>query len=54
MRVAGQFRAMVAMPSDITIKVKARARSSDGGAIYFDVMNDQGAPAISNGVIILR
>ena len=54
MRVAAQFRAMVAMPSDITLKVKARARSADGGAIYFDVMNDQGAPAISNGVIILR
>ncbi len=53
-RVAGQFRGMVAMPSDITLEIKARERSDDADVIYFDVMNHEGAPAISNGAIILR
>ncbi|MDO8434253.1 MAG: MaoC/PaaZ C-terminal domain-containing protein [Candidatus Binatus sp.] len=53
-RVAGQFRAMVPMPSDIAVRIDARDRSGDGEAIFFDVLNDRAAPAISNGAIVLR
>ncbi len=53
-RIAGQFRAMVPMPSDIRVHTNSRERCNEGTAVYFDVLNDRAAPAISNGAIILR
>jgi acyl dehydratase len=53
-RVAGQFRAMVPMPSDITVRIASRERSAGGAAVFFEVLNDRSASAISNGAIILR
>jgi acyl dehydratase len=53
-RIAGRFRAMVLMPSDITVRVLAREAADGGGAVFFEVLNEQGQPAIANGVIVLR
>lgn len=53
-RIAGQFRAMVLMPSDITVRVLAREVADGDDAVFFDVVNEQGEPAVANGVIVLR
>jgi acyl dehydratase len=52
--ISGSFRAMVALPSDLTIRILSRERSDGVDHIHFDVLNDQGRAAVSNGVIGLR
>ena len=53
-RIAGQFRAMVAMPSAITVRVLSRARTSAGDIVRFEVCNGEGKAAVQNGLIGLR
>ncbi len=53
-RVAARFRAMVTMPSDVTIQVLARERFDDKEVIFFDALNQKGERAISDGVVGLR
>lgn len=53
-RIAGRFKAMVMMPSDITLRVFSREPHQGGHAIFFDVLNAGGEPAISDGAVALR
>ncbi len=52
-RIAGQFRAMVLLASDITVRELARADSGTGTAISFDVLSAKGESAISRGLLTL-
>jgi acyl dehydratase len=51
--VYGEFRAMVALPSDITVRIFAREASEGADAARFDVLNDRGEAAVANGRIRL-
>jgi acyl dehydratase len=53
-RVAGRFNAMVMMPSDIGIRALAREPFKDAELIHFEVLNQDGHPAISDGAIVTR
>lgn len=52
-RIAGRFKAMVMMPSDITLRVFSRERHENGHAVFFDVLNSKGEPAIGDGAVAL-
>ncbi len=52
-RIAGRFKAMVLMPSEITLRVFAREPYQGGHAVFFDVTNAAGDPAISDGAVVL-
>jgi acyl dehydratase len=53
-RIIARFGAMVPMPSNLTLRILAREESSDGARVYFETLNAQGAPAIRDGLVILR
>lgn len=53
-RVAGRFRAMVLMPSHITVRVLSSERRADCTYIHFDVLNEKGELAIVDGRVGLR
>lgn len=53
-RIAGRFKAMVMMPSDITLRVFSRERHGGGHTVFFDVLNGKGETAISDGAVALR
>jgi acyl dehydratase len=53
-RIAGRFSGMVLMPSDITVRTLAREPFGGVDIIHFDVLTQNGEPAISNGAILLR
>jgi acyl dehydratase len=53
-RIAGRFKAMVLMPSDITLRVFSREPHQGGHAIFFDVLNATGEPAITQGAVAIR
>ena len=53
-RVYGRFSAMVLMPSEITVRVLTRERSSDGDAISFETTTEDGGRAIRDGVVMLH
>ena len=52
--ISGSFRAMVALPSDTTIRILSREMSDGVDDIHFEVLNDQAGAAVSKGVIGLR
>ncbi len=56
-RIACRFRAMVLMPSTITVRVwdTIGVNDHDGAteAVRFDVLNAEGGPAVDRGVILL-
>jgi acyl dehydratase len=49
-RLGGSFRAMVRLPSEITLRVLAW----DGRAASFEVLNEAGEPAVRDGYVVLR
>jgi len=53
-RVAGQFRAMVMMPSTITVRVLMREQTPSRDVIRFDVLNSEGELAVQNGLMELQ
>lgn len=53
-RVAGRFGAMVRMPSEVTVRILARCETQEGDVIGFEVRNQEGQPAVRDGVVILR
>jgi GAF domain-containing protein len=53
-RVIARDAEVAELFSDISVRIHSDARSSGGSAIFFDVLNDRAASAISNGVILLR
>jgi len=50
-RIAGQFRAMVLMPSTITVRVLTREVTPEGPVIRFEVLNAAGKLAVQHGLI---
>ena len=52
-RIAGRFGAMVVMPSTIKLRISDREDAGDGRRIFFEVLNEQGGPAIRNGLVVL-
>ncbi|WP_419945201.1 MaoC/PaaZ C-terminal domain-containing protein [Candidatus Poriferisodalis sp.] len=56
-RIVCRFRAMVLMPSTITVRVWDEFPVTDFGsatsAVRFDVLNQEGGPAVDRGVILL-
>ena len=53
-RIAGRFNAMVLMPSDITVRTLSREPFDGADLVHFDVLTQDGEPAISTGAILLR
>jgi acyl dehydratase len=53
-RIAGRFNAMVLMPSEVTVRILSREGSTEGDVVCFEVRNAEGAPAVRDGVIVLR
>jgi acyl dehydratase len=53
-RIACRFGAMVFMPSEVTLEVRAREHHEDGDRISFELLNRDGGRAIRDGVVILR
>jgi len=57
-RITGRFAAMVALPSTLTVRMWAPDSQplNDGaraGAIAFEVLNEQGEPAVRDGIVEL-
>jgi hypothetical protein len=52
-RVHGRFAAMVLMPSMVTVRINSRTPTSDGEAVFFDVLNAYGGRAIRDGMVLL-
>lgn len=53
-RIAGNFRAMVRLPSVMTVRVWPATTGAAGTQVVaFEVLNEQGEPAVSDGVIVL-
>lgn len=50
-RIAGRFRAMVLMPSTITVRVLTREVMSEGSVIRFEVLNAAGKLAVQHGLM---
>lgn len=53
-RIAGRFGAMVLMPSEITVRILSRQTTPQGDVVRFEVRNIDGAPAVQNGLMLLR
>ncbi len=53
-RVACRFGAMVFMPSEVKLEVRAREHHDDGDRIAFELLNRDGGRAIRAGVVVLR
>lgn len=51
--IYGRFAAMVLMPSEVRLRILARARVDRGDAIYFEVLSVEGGRAIRDGVVVL-
>lgn len=55
-RIRCRFRAMVLLPSTITIRVwpaVAEVAGAGGRIVPFEVLNDAGAPAVEDGLLVL-
>jgi acyl dehydratase len=53
-RVTGRFAAMVLMPSLLTVRVWPANHTGDGRrTVPFEVLNAEGAPAVSDGLVVL-
>lgn len=52
-RVAGAFRGMVLMPSDLELRIYPGTPMSGTREIPFEILNVDGRPAISNAVVVL-
>ena len=53
-RIGGRFAAMVLMPSTVTVNIWPAVDSDEGGRIVpFEVLNGEGAPAVSDGFAML-
>jgi acyl dehydratase len=53
-RITGRFNAMVLMPSEITVRLLSREKSTEGDVVCFEVRNSEGAPAVRDGVVLLQ
>jgi len=53
-QIYGRFGAMVLMPSEVLLRIHARAQTGRGEAVFFEAINAEGNRAIRNGVVILR
>ena len=57
-RITGRFAAMVALPSTLTVRMWAPDSSQSDGesataVIAFEVLNEQGEPAVRDGLVVL-
>ena len=50
-RIAGRFRAMVLMPSTITVRVLTREVTPEGPVVRFEVLNAAGKLAVQHGLM---
>ncbi len=53
-RIYARFGAMVAMPSEITLRIISRERSDGGSVLFFETLSADGGRAIRDGVVWLR
>jgi len=52
-RVAGRFGAMVFMPSEVKVRILARASDGQGDLVRFEVLTPDGKPAVRDGLVTL-
>jgi len=53
-RISARFAAMVRMPSTLTVRIwPANPGENDLRTVPFEVLNDDGDPAVANGLIVL-
>ncbi len=50
-RVCGLFGGMVFMPGTIELVITGRERQDDGEVVFFEVINQQGRPAVRDGAV---
>jgi acyl dehydratase len=53
-RIACRFGAMVFMPTELTLQVRACEHHDDGDRVFFELRNADGGRAIRDGVVVLR
>ena len=53
-RVCCRFGAMVFMPNELTLEVRAREHHDDGDRVSFELLTSDGGRAIRDGVVVLR
>jgi acyl dehydratase len=53
-RIHARFGAMVLMPSEIEVRISPRERTSEGEAVFFEVLTGDGGRAIRDGFAVLR
>lgn len=53
-RIAGRFSAMVFMPSQVTVRVLSREASTDSEIVRFEVLTEDGKPAVRDGLVVLK
>ncbi len=53
-RVSCRFGAMVFMPTELTLEVRAREHDAVGDRVSFELLNPDGGRAIRDGVVVLR
>ncbi len=53
-RIYGRFGAMVLMPSEITVRIMTREKTTRGNAVFFETLSAEGGRAIRDGVVLLR
>ena len=53
-RVCCRFGAMVFMPNELRLEVRARERRDDGDRVSFELLTADGARAIRDGVVAIR
>ena len=53
-RVAGQFRAMVTPGEEVTVRCIEERDTEDGRAVFFEFLNQDGAPAIYRGLVVAK
>ena len=53
-RIAGRFSAMVFMPSQVTVRVLSREAGTDSEIVRFEVLTEDGKPAVRDGLVVLK
>ncbi len=52
-RISCRFAAMVRLPSTLTVRVWPTVESAHDALVPFEVLNEQGEPAVKDGIVVL-
>jgi acyl dehydratase len=52
--IYGRFGAMVLMPSEVSLRIYSKEKTTRGDAIFFEALSAEGGRAVRDGIVILR